>query len=192
MSYILYYSNFCESSRSLLNYLRTSVLQDDIHFMSVDKRVKDKNNTLKIVLENGESVKLPENVNKVPALLLLNRGNRVIFGNDIMKFLTPKEEEATQLSNVNNNYNTNNNIEPEAFSIYEMAGISDTYSYLDMNSDDLSAKGSGGLRTMHSYVPINFQDFIETPPDDYSPDTIGENSIEKLQKSREKEISASY
>ena len=189
MSYILYYSNFCESSRSLLNYLRTSVLQDDIHFMSVDKRIKDKNGSLKIVLENGESVKLPENVNKVPALLLLNRGNRVIFGNDIMKFLTPKEQDMSQSVNTTKKDNIN---EPEAFSIYEMAGISDAYSYLDMDSEDLSAKGNGGLRTMHSYVPINFQDFIETPPDDYSPDTIGENSIEKLQKSREREISATY
>lgn len=182
MSFILYYSNFCESSRSLLNELRNSMIQNEIHFMNIDKRFYEKDKKIKILLENGEKVRLPDSVTKVPALLLLNRGNRVIFGSNIMEFLSPKQKEITAVQ-------TNNNLEPMAFSTSEMAGISDCYSYLDMDSDQLSAKGDGGLRTMHSYVPINYQDSIETPPDEYSPDTVGNMSMDQLQQQREKDIS---
>ena len=80
------------------------------------------------------------------------------------------------------------NGEPLAFSITEMAGASDCYSYLDMTSDELSAKGSGGTRMMHSYVSLDHEDSITTPPEDYVPDKVGEDSMEKLQQQRAEEV----
>ena len=50
------------------------------------------------------------------------------------------------------------NGEPAAFKIGSgsMTGVaSDTFSFLDMTLEDLSAKGGGGLRQMHHYVTIN-------------------------------------
>ena len=58
--------------------------------------------------------------------------------------------------------------------------------------DDLNAKGSGGLRQMHNYVDLNTNMSIETPSDDYKPNTIGnsnEDNLENIIKSREADIS---
>ena len=86
---------------------------------------------------------------------------------------------------------TQNNIEPLAFSLTEMGTcMSDTYSYWDQSSDELSAKGGGGLRQMHSFVTLNHDDKIYTPEDDYEPDKVGEVDLGKLQEEREKEIKA--
>ena len=72
MSSILYYSKFCEHSNKLLQTL-SKTTQKDIHYICIDKRVKDTNNKMFIVLENGQKIVMPENVNRVPALLLLNQ-----------------------------------------------------------------------------------------------------------------------
>jgi hypothetical protein len=62
--------------------------------------------------------------------------------------------------------------------------VSDNYSFLDQNSDELSAKGSGGLRQLYSYATIEHSDSIETPPDDYVPDKVGEVNIKNLEQQR--------
>ena len=35
--------------------------------------------------------------------------------------------------------------------------MSDNYSFLDQTSDDLSAKGDGGMRQLYNYATINYQ-----------------------------------
>jgi hypothetical protein len=70
--------------------------------------------------------------------------------------------------------------------------MTDNYSFLDTKPDDLNAKGSGGLRQMHNYVDLNTNMSIETPSDDYKPNTIGnsnEDNLENIIKSREADIS---
>ena len=57
-----------------------------------------------------------------------------------------------------------------------------------MNDNDLSAKGDGGFRQMHSYAGINESDSIQTPEEDYIPDKIGEDDINKIQESRNGEV----
>ena len=52
-----------------------------------------------------------------------------------------------------------------------------------------SAKGNGGQRIMHSYAGINTMDQIETPPEDYDPNRIGEEvSVDQLQQQRNQDI----
>ena len=65
---------------------------------------------------------------------------------------------------------------------------SDNYSFLDQESSELSAKGNGGMRQIHHYATINHSDSIETPPDTYSADTIGNVSMEQLQQKRNSDI----
>ena len=79
MSCILYYSKYCEISKKYLQLLSKSDVQKDIHFICIDKRVKEANNKTYIVLDNGQKIVLPENVTKVPALLLLWRANFAAF-----------------------------------------------------------------------------------------------------------------
>ena len=83
-------------------------------------------------------------------------------------------------------------MEPLAFSMFEMGtSMSDTYSYLDQSPDEMNAKGEGGLRQMHSFVKLNHNDSIETPPEDYEPDKVGQVDMGKLQAARESEIAQS-
>ena len=70
-----------------------------------------------------------------------------------------------------------------------MCGVSsDSFSFLDQSSEDLSAKGSGGMRQAHHYASITQDEQIETPPDTYSADTIGEVSLSNLNTQRETDI----
>jgi hypothetical protein len=185
MSSILYYSNYCDKSKAILTKLAKSKIQEDIHFICIDKRVKT-GTTWHIVLETGAQVLLPPQVNKVPALLLLNKQNQVLYGEQILQHLQP-------LDTAQNNSATNFNGEPMAFSLCNegLGGFgvaSDTYSYLDQSPDELSAKGNGGMRQLHNYATINQVDKIETPPDNYSPDKVKDVSVETLQSQRERDI----
>jgi hypothetical protein len=184
MSSILYYSNYCENCKSLLQIISKWDVKKDMHFINIDKRVKKANNATYIVLENGQEILLPPTITKVPALLLLNKGHHVLFGNDINTHLAP-----TQV--VQNNVATKNNGEPLAFSLMGSSyGVaSDNYSFLDQDATSLSAKGDGGMRQQHHYASLEYNSNIETPPDTYSADTIGNVSMEKLQQQRNSDIS---
>ena len=185
MSCILYYSNQCENSRKLLQTISKGSAHKDIHFICIDKRVRV-GNAWYIVLENGERVILPPQVDRVPALLLLADGHKILFGEQIKDYIQPRIVVA-------NNAATHNNGEPFAFSIYKdcMGGhgvTSDNFSFLDQSSDELSAKGSGGLRQMYNYAAIDFADNIHTPDEDYVPDKVGNISMEQLQQKRSSDV----
>jgi hypothetical protein len=185
MSCILYYSNQCENSKRILQTVSKGTVHKDIHFMCIDKRVKV-GNAWYIVLENGERVILPPQVDRVPALLLLADGHKILFGEQIKQYLQPRIVVA-------NNAATHNNGEPFAFSIYKdcLGGhgvTSDNFSFLDQSSEELSAKGSGGLRQMYNYATIDFHDKIHTPAEDYVPDKIGNISMEQLQQKRNTDV----
>ena len=187
MSSILYYSNFCEHSKKLLQTLSKTTLSKDIHFISIDKRIKGTDGKTYIILENQQKIVMPENISKVPALLLLNQGYDVLYGDAIYQHFKPKQEVITRQA-------TSNNMEPMAFSLGGgMAGVmSDNFSFLDMDSEELNTKGTGGMRQMHNYVPLNHQDTITTPTDehDYKQAKLGgEMTIEKLQEQRNQELS---
>ena len=183
MSSVLYYSNFCNYSKNTIQKLNKIGVGKDVHFICIDKRVKEGNNVY-IVLENGQKMIMPPIISRVPALLLLNKNYTILYGEDIL-------ENFKQSNDVNVKVATNNNLEPSAFAFGNsgFGVVSDNYSFLDMNPDDLAAKGNGGIRQMHSYVDLNYNDKISTIPDDS--DYKGSNkmsadvTIEKLQKQRE-------
>jgi hypothetical protein len=108
-----------------------------------------------IVLENGQKIIMPENVTRVPALLLLNQGYSVLYGESILEHLKPKQEIEVRKA-------TQNNMEPMAFSFGGGGSfgdvVSDQYSFLDQAPEDLEAKGNGGMRQMHNYVDLNYID----------------------------------
>ena len=187
MSCIIYYSNHCDKSKAVLTALSKSRLQDDIHFLCIDKRVKSGTGAWHIITETGEKVLLPPQVNRVPALLLLNKGHQVLYGEQILQHFQPKNAALNDVA-------TGFNGEPNAFALgRESMGsgfgvASDNYSFLDQSADELSAKGNGGMRQLYNYATIDLVDKIETPPDTYSPDKVGSVSLEQLQNKRSLEI----
>ncbi len=83
-----------------------------MHFICIDKRIK-KNNSTYIILNNGQDILLPPNVTGVPALLLLNKNHKVLFGNEILNNLQPELDLEKSNNNINNNYID----EPVSFSL---------------------------------------------------------------------------
>lgn len=187
MSSILYYSNYCNNCKSLLQSVSKSTNKNDTYFICIDKRIR-KNNKNYVILENGQELILPPGITKVPALMLLKDNQRVVFGSSIKEhlqpevFVSPKE------------ILSDPTVEPECFSLGgSMSNVnSDNYSFLDMGSSDLEAKGNGGIRQMHNYVSLdNHSNQIQTPNEDYKQSTIGNDgndSIEHLMKQREAEL----
>jgi hypothetical protein len=148
-----------------------------------------------IVLQTGQQIIMPENVTRVPALLLLNQNYKVIYGDDIYKHLKPQTQQQVQQA-------TKNNMEPNnfqdgfgSFGGFGAGGIvSDNFSFLDQSDSELSVKGNGGLRQMHNYVTLDDSANLtmKLPQDDqeYKTDKLkeGELSVESLQRRREEDL----
>jgi hypothetical protein len=190
MSSIIYYSNFCEHSKKLLQTLSKSQVSKDIHFICIDNRVRE-NGKIYIQLQNGQKIIMPENITKVPALMLLNQNYRILYGEEINSFFKPRQEASVKQA-------THNNLEPSAFSLGGLCGgfgiVSDQYSFLDMDADALTAKGDGGTRQMHNYVTLEYVDRINAVEEDSSngknSSRMTESDIEKYQRQREQDFNS--
>jgi len=186
---ILYYSNYCKHSQSVLQFLVKGNMTDKLNFICIDKRVRDaQNNQTYIILENGKRVSMPPNVHSVPALLQVKKNYNVILGEDIIKYLNPRVQEQNQNA-------TSSNGEPMAFQLIPsnmgMNIISEQYTLYNMSSDELSAKGKGGMRQMYNYMPASHDNTnsIPTPPDTYKPDKVASNvTIDTLEQKRQKDV----
>lgn len=181
MTDILYYSNYCNYSKKIIQDLAKSPLKDKIHFICIDKRVKEEGKTY-IVLQNGKKIIMPENVIKVPAIMNLTNYN-VIYGEEIHSYLKSRTTQEISAA-------TMNNMEPMAFSFGEgTAGVaSDNFSFLDMTSDSLAATGDGGLRQMYNYVSVDYQNVaINTPSEDFG-SRKNNMTMEQLQKQRDMDV----
>ena len=178
MNGILYYSNNCPKCSVLLNKIGKTKKRDDLHFLCVDSRSSDGGKTY-LQLETGDKVLLPVSITKVPALLLLDRGCMVMFGDAIHAHLFPKQlPTRAAVAAVH---------EPEAFSFggtgdYGVA--SDSFSYWDQSATEMEAKGDGGLRQQHHYTHLNSKDCIETPPDTWTPNKVKEEDTQRYEESR--------
>ena len=189
MSYILYYSNYCNYSKNVLNNIsKNPSVTKEVHFICIDKRIQEKGKTF-IILENGQKIIMPENIQKVPSLLLINDGFKVIDNAEHIKhFFKPSKQQEMREA-------TMNNMEPVAFG-FQGGGssiVSDNYSFLDQDSKQMEAKnGTGGLRQMHNYVGLNDNSNIYTPEDevDYKnePNNCENLSVEQLLQQRENDF----
>ena len=187
MSSVLYYSNYCDKCKNILRMVGNSETKDEIHFVCIDKRFRDeKNGATYVILENQQQIILPPQIQKVPALLLLREGNKVLFGNEINEKIGPKNE-------LKNAQATGFNGEPSAFALGNdnMGGFgvaSDNFSYWDQGSEDLMAKGNGGTRQMYNYATVDNNTNISTPKDDWSPDKVGETAMKDMESERNKDL----
>ena len=187
MSFILYYSEYCNHSKIIVQELSKSQITKDIHFIKIDKRVQENGKTY-IVLENNQKIILPEIINRVPALLKLVDYS-VVFGDDIKQTLKQTQSTITKVATQNNN-------EPLSFSFGGGGSggggiVSDNFCFLDIDAKDLTAEGQGGMRQLHSYMGFNQNDSISTPEDQSQPknEKLPQGlTIEQLQKQRDVDL----
>ena len=99
MSFVLYYSNYCENSKKLLVALTSNNKTENIHFVCIDNRVTEHSGITNVILENGHKIILPPTVKSVPSLLLLDKGHQVVAGNEIYGILLPETKNVKELSN---------------------------------------------------------------------------------------------
>lgn len=159
----LYYSTYCEHSKRVLQKITRSGLESRFHFFCVDKRAVDpQTKKVHIFLPNGKKIVMP-NIDRVPALMLIADNYRIIYGDDILRYLEPTVEQVTAQA-------TRQNMEPlaashelDTFDGFSGAGggggsfvSSDRYSYVDASADEMESKsGMGGARQMHHYASWN-------------------------------------
>ena len=114
---------------------------------------------------------------------MLKPNYEILSGNQILDYIKPQskhiEQEKTMLVNEPTEYSLGNT----------MSGVvSDSYSFLDMSPDDLSAKGNGGTRQLYNYSSLNESSgSIQTPVLEDKKLKL-DYSIEQLEKKRNDEI----
>ena len=178
---IIYYSNYCEPSKKLLQLLAKTSAGKDLHYICIDVRFKDPNGRTFVQVEN-QRVLLPTAVTRVPALYLME-SKQALFEDSIYEYLNPKQQAVTRTA-------TGGNMEPECFVTPRM---SDTFSFWDQQADDLSAKGNGGMRQLHQFSTVEAVESIPTPAEDYEPDKVGKNgskTLEEYKAERERAVAA--
>jgi hypothetical protein len=178
MSLIIYYSNFCDPSKKLLQKVAKTKLSQEIHFICIDQRKRDSKGNTILFLQN-EQVMLPPNVTKVPALYQME-SKQVLFGDDIYDHLLPREVAINQVA-------TNGNGDPDPFSIFGMSSLSDRYSFLDTSVSDLAATGNGGMRQLKRFATLEDQSSINCPTEDYVADKVGKQgkTLEEYKQERD-------
>jgi hypothetical protein len=157
MSSILYYSNYCKSSNRVLQLLSKYDMKDNVHFVCIDGRINKKGN-MYAILPNGQEMLIPNNITAVPSLIVLNRQYEVISGVDnIMNYFGSNIQRQINTATKNNTVpiSTQSDDGFSAFGGFGSGIMSDHFSFLDQDTNDLSAKGNGGLRQMHYYAGLN-------------------------------------
>ena len=189
----LYYSNFCKHSQKILQFLVKENLTNQLSFICIDKRSRDpQNNQIYITLENGKRIIMPPHINNVPALLLAKQNYRVILGEDILRHFAGSSGSSRAGSGVRSGP-----VEPMGTALlssnHGMSIMSEPYTLYSLTSDELSAKGTGGRRSLYNYVSANQEVLtIQTPPETYSPDKVsGDVTLDVLQQQRVSEIQRS-
>ena len=94
-----------------------------------------------------------------------------------IEYFRPKIKQANKKA-------TKNNEEPLAFSFDMSSSMSDTYSYLDQDPNEMLVKGKGGTRQMHNFQNLNKDVPIETPPEDYTKEKTADDALQKFEQSR--------
>jgi hypothetical protein len=186
---ILYYSNFCQHSKKVIDYIAKSGLIEKIHAICIDKRSTDHTGQVFVTLENGKKIMLPPNVHSVPVLLLGKQNYSAVLGNDILDYFKPQVNEETETAQ---QYNGEPIGVPLSQSSAGVAIISEKFTPYDLLPDDLSAKSMSQKRPMHNYVSADHHNYkIPTPPDTYRPDKVDSSvSIDTLTEQRNSDINA--
>ena len=185
--HLLFFSELCVHSNELLANLKQKNLLDKVQLICIDNRYIE-NNITHIYLNPQQTMPLPPMITCVPTLCIMPN-YEILKGGQIMDYFAPMsksiEDEREKI-----------NMEPNAFSLGSETngsfGVSsDSFSFWDTNSDDLSAQGNGGKRQMYTYASIesmnNHSEQIYTPTENLN-DKPAPVSLDQIQQQRNNEL----
>ena len=205
-SCIFYYSKHCEICKRYLTILSRSTSQHRIHYICIDRRIRDPTtNKTYILLEGDQRIIMPDLIDRVPAVLVLD-SYKILFGDKINQFLNPIQETEVRRA-------TQENMEPIAFTEMDvsMSGglssggiVSDSFSYLHQQQPAKPLEIAASSQ-MHSYAdcgsdagymsgPQSLQFGGETTlrgmhkTDEQSSQMMMENRIKKLKEERDRDM----
>jgi hypothetical protein len=183
----LYYSNFCKHSQGVIQFLVKANLAERMSFLCIDKRRKEGPQTV-IVMENGKTAPMPPHVHSVPALVL-GKGYTVVYGEDIVRHYQSRSSGAGGAVQHVKTVAT----EPMGVSLAyaTQSFTSEPYTFYNLSSDELSAKGTGGRRQMYNFVSASHATpgSISTPAETYRPDKVSKDvTIESLSSQRNTDV----
>ena len=166
-----------------MDYLVKNDVIQTLNCICIDQRkVNPLQGQTQITLENGNTVLLPPNVYSVPSLLLVKENYRCVVGNEIKNIYKSKISEKQE-----NAYRGEG--EPQAFSLGAKDIQSEQFTFYNSSTEDLSAKGSGGMRPLYHYVPADGNISIPTPPETYKSNKVGQEiTVDTLQQQRTEEM----
>tara|TARA_A100001015_G_C14664429_1_gene584338 strand:- start:45 stop:581 length:537 start_codon:yes stop_codon:yes gene_type:complete len=168
MTIIFYYSRYCNNCSSILSLFSKIKDKSQFSFVCIDKRASMNNEIYAQV--NGKLIQLPKSLSHVPAILI---EDNLIFGNKALEKVQQftKKESAVD--------------EPSCYSLNQLSQYSDNYSFLDQDSEEMSAKGSGGLRQIHNFSLLSGSVSINTPEIASSGGKVTEGDLEKYKRERD-------
>ena len=183
--HLLFYSTFCNNCKELMEFIKKKNCMEKVELICIDYRfIKD--NIIYIKLENNQTMPLPPMINRVPTLCILPN-HEILEGKKIQNYFNPISENIVQ-------EREKIDLEPNPFSLEKETignyGVSsDNFSFWDMQSNDLTASGSGGERQMYNYSSVikNNTEEIYTPQEEASTDKIN-MTLEELQEKRKNDI----
>ena len=201
---ILYYSNMCKHSQKVVQFVVKNQLTDQLSCICVDKRKRDANNNqTMVILENGQTVMLPPNLQSIPAILCVKRNYTLVLGADpIIEYLQSffgLSPHSHDLFEHPNHPSTAVNRRPQSqdpigFELVNgpssNTGIySEPFTGYNLEPEDLAGQSQSSNRPIYEYTPVDKQIFIDTPEDKYRPDKVSSNvTIDVLQQQRNQEI----
>jgi hypothetical protein len=168
----LYYSNHCKHSQGVIQFLVKSNLAEKMNFLCIDRRKRD-GPAVQIILSNGKTVPMPPHVHSVPALVT-GKGYNVVYGEDIVRHFSATTAVAAAA------------VEPLGQPL--ASPYSEPFTFYNLTSEELSAKGAGGRRQLYNYVSANDTgcSSIPTPAETYRPDKVAKDvTVESLSSQRE-------
>jgi hypothetical protein len=214
MSYVLYYSNYCQNSKTVISKLNKEFESHrNIHWICVDSRITEGKNTY-VILSNGNKIIIPDTITRVPAMLSL-KDYTITYGTEIITILkntiqmmdTPSTHKSmTEVIDSNRRSQfvrdaprveaTPSQVsDPMAYSLgrtglFSGNVMSDQYSVWETTPDQLLAQGEGGALQMHNYVPSQHMDNITQSPDltPKAPRISDAITVESLQKQRTSDL----
>ena len=182
----LFYSKFCQHSKSILDKIRKSCQEGEFDYVCIDNRYVKENITYINLLGGRQAMPLPPMINRVPSMLLVPN-YEVLVGDQILDYISPKaktvSEEETNMMNIDPNPFSLNNDLTGGFGV-----ASDSFSFLDTSPEDLGASGNGGSRQMYNYATIDGVGGQISTPMEQNNDGKMRMSMEEIQNRRNMEI----
>ena len=173
MADIFYYSNYCNYSQKVIQYISKNNLIDKLCCICIDNRSRDsQNNNIVILLDNGTKVYLPPSIQSVPTVLRKSKNHTLVLGYEqIISFLQTESKYINLQETESTILQTNN--EPISYDF-------------SMPSSNLMGYNSNiPIQSFSNLVSVDSSNSINAPDETYQPNKLSSDvTVDKLLEQR--------